>query len=112
MAEELGLSMHEQDGQLICHPSVVRILPLKRAVRIDKKQTSCIRPSYLARLLSDNQKKPGQLKPAPFLEWLYQVYTDIVGDGGPEHRFQGFGRVVRLDMIYRMQNTPGQKCRI
>ena len=39
-ASERGLEIHERDGRLICHPSIVRILPGDRAVRIDRKQTS------------------------------------------------------------------------
>ena len=39
------LKTHLQDGRLIAHPSIVRTLPPSRAVRVDKRQVSTIRPS-------------------------------------------------------------------
>ena len=56
-AEEQGLDMYERDGNLISYPSIVRIIPRERAVRIDKKKVSNIRPSHLARELMANQKR-------------------------------------------------------
>ena len=44
-ASEQGLEIQERDGRLISHPSIVRILPGERAVRIDRKKIATIRPS-------------------------------------------------------------------
>ncbi len=55
-----GLTIHERDGQLISHPSIIRVLPGERSVRIDRKKVSAIRPSRLVEMLVENQKKsPG-----------------------------------------------------
>lgn len=81
-AEERGLTMHERDGRLLASPSIVRLLPGERAVRIDRKKVSAIRPSHLAQLLEKNQEKPGRYPAARFLEALYARYVAIVrGDG-------------------------------
>ena len=58
VASEKGLVIRERDGHLICHPFIVRIIPSERAVRIDKKKVSTIRPSHLAEVLVKAQKSP------------------------------------------------------
>ena len=75
-AQEKGLDIYERDGRLIAPPSMVRVLPGELAVRIDRKQTSTIRPSYLAELLLENQKKPVRYQSGAFLEAIYNVYSD------------------------------------
>ena len=111
-ASERGLTLHERDGRLFASPSIVRILPGDRAVRIDQKQVSAIRPSHLAQLLAENQKKPGRYPVAQFLEALHTVYLDIVRDDESASRLmQGKqGRVVPLARIYRLfTSRPGQQ---
>ena len=44
-AEKSGVQMFERDGRLIAHPLMVRVLPGERAVRIDRRQSSSVRPS-------------------------------------------------------------------
>lgn len=108
IASEQGLDMHEQDDRLISHPSVVRILPGDRAVRIDKKKVSSIRPSYLAKVLLEKQKKPSRYPSGAFLESLYAVYSDIVEEEGSDRLVRTAGRVVRLERIYRLfTSLPG-----
>ena len=102
-ASARGLDIHEQDGLLISHPSIVRILPAECAVRVDKKKISTVRPSYLVDLLLANQKKSSGFSSQKFLESLYAVYADIVHDL-PESR----GRVVPLIRIYKLMTAlPG-----
>ena len=109
VADEQGLAIHERDGRLISHPSIVRVLPRERAVKIDRKQTSTIRPSHLVGLLLENQKKPARYRSDLFLESLYEVYSDIVREGNSGRILGGSGRVVPLDRIYRLQNSlPGR----
>lgn len=111
-ASERGLTMYERDGRLFASPSIVRILHGDRAVRIDQKQVSAIRPSHLAQLLAENQKKPGRYPVAQFLEALHTVYLDIVRDDESASRLmQGKqGRVVPLARIYRLfTSRPGQQ---
>ena len=109
IASELGLTIHERDGRLVSHPSILRILPGDRAVRVDKKRVSTIRPSYLASLLLENQKKAGRYDSARFLESLYNVYVEIVRDVSADLAGSGgFGTVVPLDRIYRLfTSLPG-----
>lgn len=101
-AEELGLDIYEQDGKLISHPSIVRVLPARRAITIGGKQVSAIRPGYVARLLLDSRNKPVRHKSDAFLEALYRVYSDIE---------QGeVGRVVPLARIYKLfTSLPGAR---
>ncbi len=110
IAAERELEFHERDGRLISHPSIVRILPGERAVRIDKKKISTIRPSYLADVLLKNQQKPGRYQSGIFLEALYNVYLDIVREEFPDRQrlVKTGGRVVPLDRIYRLfTSLPG-----
>ncbi len=107
VASERKLEIHERDDRLISHPSIVRILPGERSVRIDKKRISTIRPSYLAGVLLKNQQKPGRYRSEAFLEALYNVYSDIVLPE-PDRLLKTGGRVVPLDRIYRLLTSlPG-----
>ena len=101
VAADKGLVIRERDGQLICHPFIVRVMPRDRAVRIDRKKVSTIRPSHLTDILIKAQKSPPRYRPQPFLEALYKAYQDqtkessgrpIGGTGDP---------VILLDNIYR-----------
>ncbi|MCY4625622.1 MAG: hypothetical protein OXC99_11575 [Chloroflexi bacterium] len=108
VAQAQGLTVHERDGRLVAHPSMVRVLAGDRAVRIDKKQTSTIRPSHLVGLLLANQKKPIRHQSTAFLEALYTVYKDMVGDESPDRMLRDSGRVVPLEVIYRrLTYLPG-----
>ena len=103
IVSERGLTVLVVDGQLICHPSVVRVLPGEQAVRIDKRRVPRIRPSYLAGELLANQKKVSGYRPGPFLEVLYKVYTDITREESSGRLVPGQpGRVVPLARIYRL----------
>ena len=73
-AERKGLNLYERDGALISHPSIVQILPESQVVRIDRKKVSTLRPSYLADILTNNQKKPPRFRSDRFLEALYFNY--------------------------------------
>ena len=111
-ATERGLTLHERDGRLFASPSIVRLLPSERAVRIDRKKSYAIRPSHLAHMLAENQKKPGRYPVAQFLESLHAVYVDIVrGDETASRLMPGKqGRVVPLARIYRLfTSLPGQQ---
>ena len=107
-AADAGLDMHERDGLLISYPSIVRILAADRAVRVDRKKISTIRPSYLAALLRKNRDKTGGFAPNRFLEALYAVYSDIVRGDSPGLLGRDGGRVVPLARIYRLMTAlPG-----
>ena len=109
IAQERGLNVYERDGRLIASPSIVRILPADRAVRIDRKRVSTIRPSALVGLLLENQKKPGTYKSEAFLESLYKVYMELVREDSAGRLVKGTpGRVVPLSRIYGLfTSLPG-----
>jgi len=79
MATERGLTIHESDGRLIAHPSIIRVLPTERAIEIDRKKESNIRPSRVAAILEQNQNKRPKFRPEAFLESLYSAYQMIRG---------------------------------
>lgn len=107
-ATEQGLEVHERDGRLFAYPSIVRILPAERAVRVGRKKVSDIRPSYLANLLLRNQNKSSSFSSARFVEALYRVYADIVKDPSSGLAQGGGGRVIPLARIYRLMTAlPG-----
>ena len=108
-ASELGLKIHERDGRMVSHPSILRILPREWAVRIDKKKVSTIRPSRLAGILLQNQNKPVRFPSGRFLEALYTVYSDLVRIESPGRLVErGPGPVLPLDRIYKMfTSLPG-----
>ena len=106
-AGERGLSVYERDGKLVSFPSIVRILPGDRAVRVDGKRVAGIRPSHLAGLLLKNQKKPARHRSDRFLEAIYAVYAELVREdaGG---RAAGDGPVVPLTRVYKLLTSlPG-----
>ena len=109
VASERGLEIYERDGRLISHPSIVRVLPGDRAVRIDRKKVSTIRPSYLVDLLIGNQKKPGRFPAGRFLEALHQVYSELVKKDSAGRLIEGVhGQVVQLSRIYKLfTSLPG-----
>ena len=109
VAAERGLEIYERDGRMIAHPSVVRVLPSARAVRIDRKQVSTIRPTRLTDILLENQRKPPRFRADRFLESLYQVYSEVTREEGPSRMMTGRqGRVVELERVYRLfTSLPG-----
>ena len=109
VADEKGLNIYERDGNLISYPSIVRILPGERAVRVDRKKVSDIRPSYLADFLLKNQNKTSSFRSAAFIESLYNVYSDIMSEESSSGRMVGSnGRVVPLSRIYKLLTSlPG-----
>ncbi|MDE0669564.1 MAG: hypothetical protein OXI48_11130 [bacterium] len=106
VASEQGLAIHERDGQLICHPSTVRILAGERAVRIDRKKLSTIRPSHLVELLLKNQDRPPRFRPEPFLKAIHEVYIALTRDT----RAPPGGAVIPLERIYNLLTSlPGTR---
>ena len=101
-AQKRGLQVFERDGRLIAHPSVVRVLPGERAVRIDRRQTSSIRPSKLVADLERLQKNPPRSNPQQFLQALYEEYLRWTTARGraDELKMGEVGLVLPLMQIY------------
>lgn len=77
-----GLRIHRQDERLVSFPSVVRIAPAERAVRIDRKRVLAIRPTKLVTFLKANQTKKPKFAPERFLEALFRAYRLVAGKDG------------------------------
>ena len=100
IAAEKDLRLYERDRQLIAPPSIIRITPNDRSVKLDRKRVPTIRPSYLTNELIKNRDKSSGFASERFLESLYSVYFEITG---PMDRMskQG-GAKVRLMQIYKL----------
>ncbi|MCY3841745.1 MAG: hypothetical protein OXH09_24395 [Gammaproteobacteria bacterium] len=104
-AEEAGVALYERDGYLVAYPSLVRIQPGDRTVRVDRKNHRTLRPSFLARFLLRNQQKRSGFKPERLLEQLCVVYDELVR-GSPTDL--GGSSVVPLARIYKLMTAlPG-----
>jgi len=69
-----GLEIFERDGAIVTYPSKAVVLPKERAVRVDGKKVSTIRPSFLVKQWLANQKKKTRSNPQQTLEAIYKVY--------------------------------------
>jgi hypothetical protein len=90
-----GVAMYETDGELLCYPSLIRILPGDVAVEVDKRRERRLRPSVLVGLLGKSQNRPPRFRPEPFLESLAAGYDLVRSREG-----QREGSVVRLVDIW------------
>lgn len=115
-AREMGFNIYEKDGNLVCPPLIVKILPAQRAVNLNRKKVSQVRPTYLVDVLQKAQNKNARHTPKQFLVSLYRTYNIlkksenpsliksenpslISGDGGP---------VYQLNTIYNLMTAlPG-----
>lgn len=79
LAEAAGrdVAMFEADGQLLCYPSLVKVLAWDAAVEIDRRRERRLRPSVLVALLGAAQARPPRFRPEPFLQSLAAAY-DLV----------------------------------
>ena len=110
-AQKKGLQVFDRDGRLIAHPSVVRVMPGERAVQINRRQMSTIRPSRVVGVLESLQKKPPRFRPQPFLESLYDAYLALSSsDTADRLKLGEVGRVVQLNRIYNLfTGLPGSR---
>ena len=109
VAEDHDLKIYERDGQLIAYPSILSIVASDHSVRIDRKKVPGVRPSSLVALLIKNQKKKPRFRPGTFLRALHGVYQELTREQGRRSLIaRETGRVVPLDLVYRMfTSMPG-----
>lgn len=106
VSAERGHKIDERDGTLISHPHILRILPGSRSVRIDRKQVSTLRPSYLAEILANNRNKKRKFKSGQFLEALYRNYGLLAKEAARDRLMRD--PVVPLSRIYeQFTSLPG-----
>lgn len=94
-AAEQDVSMFEADGQLLCYPSLVKVVPSDAAVEVDRRRERRLRPSVLVALLGAAQARPPRFRPEPFLESLAAGYDLVRSRDGARA-----GSVVRLVDIW------------
>ncbi len=103
-AAEAGLGMFEEDGRLLCYPSLVRMLPGDQAIEIDRRRERRIRPSAVVDLLAKAQQAGPRFRPEPFLASLAAAYDLVVAK---QHKTGG--AVVKLLDVYGVLTLlPGQ----
>jgi hypothetical protein len=104
LAQERGVAMFEEDDQLLCYPSLVRVLSADAVVEIDKARERRLRPSVLVDLLARNQERAPRFRAEAFLDSLRTAYDLVVvrDDKKPD-------AVVRLVEIWGVLTLlPGQ----
>ena len=109
IAQAHGLSLYERDGRLIASPSIVKVLPNERAVRIDRKRLATIRPSALVNFLRESQTKRSAYTNEAFLEALHKVYREVAREA-PSKRAakEASGLVIPLLRVYTLLTSlPG-----
>jgi hypothetical protein len=73
-AERAGLQASEEDGAIVCYPSLVKVDPARRSVLIDRKPYRNVRPSTLVAHLKSVQARPPRFRAAQFLESLFVAW--------------------------------------
>ncbi len=108
-AQNKGLQVFEQDGRLIAHPSVVRVIPSEGRVQINRSKTVAIRPTKIVADLENLQNSPPRSNPRQFLERLYKIYLPLArSDTADRLGLGGVGRVIQLSLIYDLwHDNPG-----
>jgi hypothetical protein len=79
-ADASGLKMQRHDGTIISYPLIIRILPSQRAVALNRRRVSGLRPSKLAARLKASQNRVSRGNPQTFLETLFSAYK-LVAQG-------------------------------
>lgn len=91
-AKAENLPIQRRDEGLILFPSILRILPGERAVKINRKKVPGIRPSRVVKALRDIQERKQKGTPENLLEMLHRAYRLVVG--------KEYGKTVTLASIY------------
>lgn len=104
-ARAANVAIDEQDGRLLCYPSVIQMSPSDETVLIDKKRERRLRPSVLVQQLKARQEQPPPFKPDAFLETLARAYDLQIAKEG-----RATGAVVKLVDIHGILTLlPTQK---
>lgn len=96
-AASARLDLQEEEGQLMCYPSTLRVDPSRRIVLVDKKPYKFVRPAVLVSHLLEAQKRPPKFKASAFLESLYIAWDYARHLDGGKH---GLANGVRVDRVY------------
>jgi hypothetical protein len=72
-AREAGVEIRRLDDRLVAFPAVIRVLPGARAVSVDRKRSTALRPTHVVDAIQARRRAAGA-KPAQFIEILYRSY--------------------------------------
>lgn len=102
--EAAGVSVFEEDGRLLCAPSVVRVVPGEAAIDIDGQRERRLDPRTVVSTLVAHQRQPPRYRPESFLNSIRQSYDLIVAQNPGRT-----GAVIRLVDIWDVLTLlPGQ----
>jgi hypothetical protein len=104
-AEARGLTILEEEDRLLCHPSLLRILPGEAAVEIDRMRERRLRPSVLVDVLAALQGRAPRFKPEAFLDSLRAGYELLTA--GEQKKPDAVVRLVDIWSVLTM--LPGQR---
>lgn len=90
-ARSENLQIQQRDEGLVVFPSILRIAPADRAVKINKKKVQSVRPSAIVKRLKAAQARKPKA-PELFLEVLHRAYRLLVGNE--------YGKTITLASIY------------
>ena len=100
-AGKQALDVFVVDDRIVAPPSNVSVLTGERAVRINRRQTSAIRPKTAG--IKVLQSKPPQFNTQQFLEALDRVYIDVAdretwpSETGPKRRGHSIETAIQPD---------------
>ena len=107
VAAARGLNVIARDEALVCSPSIIRLVPAERALRIDGKKRSALRPSQVADKLKESQQRASGGNPQRFLEALFKAFRIVCGRQ-PRSTLFDSERLVTLNEIYDVfTSLPG-----
>jgi hypothetical protein len=92
VAAEANLQIQQLDEGLVVFPSILRILPAERAVRINRKKAPALRPSHVVKTLQAIQSRKPKASVEAFLAMLHRAYRLLAGNE--------YGKTVALAAIY------------
>lgn len=90
-AKSESLQIQQRDEGLVVFPSILRILPSERAVKINRKKVPAVRPSAIVKKLKAAQSRKPKA-PELVLEVLHRAYRLLVGSE--------YGKTITLASVY------------
>ena len=105
--KEAGVDVNRHDHVLYVYPAIVRVDVEGKAVRIDKKSHTKLRPGKLSRMLYDLQNRPRRFPTDRFLRSLFKVYKSLASSNLKRSE-PWAGKSLYLKDIYNvMSAAPG-----
>jgi hypothetical protein len=92
VAAAANLQIQQLDEGLVAFPSILRIVPAERAVRINRKKSAAVRPSHVVKTLQAIQSRKSKASVESFLSVLHRAYRLLAG--------KEYGKTVALAAIY------------